>query len=95
MKADKHPSKEVEQKRLEYTTEYIEEVLEAVSRSKIEYKSEIKQALIDLDHLDSSNSYVNILANANMLDTTEKNLRVLVYLLFVMTNNRTYTNLRR
>ncbi|AOM83793.1 RNA polymerase recycling motor HelD [Salisediminibacterium beveridgei] len=77
MKADKHPAKEEEQKRLEYTTEYIEEVLEAARQSKIDYKSKIKQALIDLDHLDSSNSYVNILANANMLDTTGKNLRML------------------
>lgn len=77
MKAEEHPSYETEQERLDYTTEYIEEVLEAARQSRIDYKSKIKQALVDLDHLDSSNSYVNILANANMLDTTGKNLRML------------------
>ncbi|ADI00370.1 RNA polymerase recycling motor HelD [Salisediminibacterium selenitireducens] len=70
-------SRRKEEERLAETVAYIEDVLDAAEQSRIEYKQHIKQALIDLDHLDSSNSYVNILANANLLDTTGNKLHQL------------------
>ncbi|MBU9723660.1 MULTISPECIES: RNA polymerase recycling motor HelD [Bacillaceae] len=75
MDAREHQDFKKEKERLEFTKNYIEIVLEAAEKSKSDYQGNIKQALVDLDYLDSSLSYVNVLANANMLQTTEKDLR--------------------
>ncbi|CAM3787319.1 RNA polymerase recycling motor HelD [Alkalicoccus chagannorensis] len=72
-----HPEFEKEQRRLEWTKTYLKQVIEAAEIKRGEFQGNIKQALVDLDHLDSSNSYVNILANANLMDAADRDLRQL------------------
>ncbi|SES31868.1 RNA polymerase recycling motor HelD [Salisediminibacterium halotolerans] len=74
MNAEEHPDFLAEKERLDETVQYIREVLAAAKDDHQAFQGNIKQALIDLDHLDSSNSYTNILANANRLGATERDI---------------------
>lgn len=69
---------EQEQERLQKTREYIYEVLESSVENQSAYQQNIKEALVELDHLDSSLSYVNTLANAQLLEMSNKEYRGLV-----------------
>ncbi|GAA0314006.1 RNA polymerase recycling motor HelD [Bacillus carboniphilus] len=63
-----HPDFHQEENRLGYTKKYIEYVLKAAELNQGNYKENIKQAMVDLDYLDSSLSYINILTNSKFLD---------------------------
>lgn len=73
MNIKNHPDYDYEYKRLQLTKEYIEYVLDKTEDNKDTYKSNIRQAMEDLDFLDSSQSYINILTNAKFLEIAEKN----------------------
>ncbi|MBB5173307.1 RNA polymerase recycling motor HelD [Texcoconibacillus texcoconensis] len=79
MEAHEHPDFEQEKERLAYTKAYIQAVLEQAEKNRSDFQGNIKEALVELDHLDSSLSWVNILANASMLEMTQRNLRQLSY----------------
>ncbi|MDQ0300009.1 DNA helicase-2/ATP-dependent DNA helicase PcrA [Salibacterium salarium] len=67
-----------EKHHLENTKQYLEDVLAKAANDQDAFQGNIKHAMEELDHLDSSLSYVNILANANLLDMADKNFRNLV-----------------
>ncbi|RSL33013.1 hypothetical protein D7Z54_11905 [Salibacterium salarium] len=69
---------EREKQHLEDTKQYLEDVLAKAANDQEAFQGNIKHAMEELDHLDSSLSYVNILANANLLDMADKNFRNLV-----------------
>ena len=73
MTSKQHPAYELEKQRLEYTVDYIEKTLEATDAYKTLYKGNIKQAMTELDHLDSSLSYINVLINTKFMEVAEKN----------------------
>ncbi|RSL34921.1 hypothetical protein D7Z54_03575 [Salibacterium salarium] len=56
---------EREKQHLEDTKQYLEDVLAKAANDQDAFQGNIKHAMEELDHLDSSLSYVNILANAN------------------------------
>jgi DNA helicase-2/ATP-dependent DNA helicase PcrA len=72
MTLNKHPENDYEIKRLKTTIAYIDKVLDATQGNKDQYKFNIRQALEDLDFLDSSQSYINILTNAKFMKMAEK-----------------------
>lgn len=72
MAAHDHPDYSMEKTRLQETKDYIYKILHSTDDQKEMYKGNIKQAMIDLDHLDSSLSYINILTNAKFLEMSEK-----------------------
>lgn len=75
---ERHKDFEKENTRLQETKEYIEEVIDISLKSKKAFQGNIKQAMVDLDYLDSSLSYVNILTNTKFLEMTNREFRNLV-----------------
>ncbi len=73
MTAKDHSSYKEELERLEYTKEYIKKTLGATEEYKKFYKDNIKDAMINLDYLDSSQSYINILINTKFMEMAERN----------------------
>jgi DNA helicase-2/ATP-dependent DNA helicase PcrA len=67
-----HIEYEEEVQRLAATTRYIEAILKAAETTKQDYKGNIKEAMVDLDWVDSSLSYINVLTNAKFLKMTER-----------------------
>lgn len=63
-----HADYQKEVERLEFTKLYIKTILEASRENKQSFTENIKQAFVDLDYLDSSLSYINILTNAKFLE---------------------------
>ncbi|MBT2663502.1 RNA polymerase recycling motor HelD [Bacillus sp. ISL-45] len=70
----KHADYQKEVERLEFTKLYIRTILEASKENKQSFTENIKQAFEDLDYLDSSLSYINILTNAKFLELAENEL---------------------
>ncbi|MFC3039854.1 RNA polymerase recycling motor HelD [Virgibacillus xinjiangensis] len=70
-----HPDYKNEKNRLEYTKDYIQSILEVASTTQGGYKENIKDAFVNLDHLDSSLSYINILTNARLLELIQGDIR--------------------
>ena len=68
-----HPDYNEEINRLNESMEYIENAILATEENKRIHREEIKDAFVNLDYLDSSQSYVSILVNAKLLDELEKN----------------------
>lgn len=64
-----------EAKRLEETKEYIERILAASEGKQESFKDNIKEAFVNLDHLDSSLSYINILINAKFFEMSSSELQ--------------------
>ncbi|MFD1206183.1 RNA polymerase recycling motor HelD [Sporosarcina contaminans] len=64
----KHPDFEFELQRLDYTKQYMQKLLEESQRDVKSSQDEIRQAMADLDYLDSSMSYINILTNARFFE---------------------------
>ena len=64
----KHPDYEFELQRLDYTKQYMQRLLEESRRDVKSTQDEIRQSMADLDHLDSSLSYINILTNARFFE---------------------------
>ncbi|OEH87044.1 hypothetical protein BHU72_01025 [Desulfuribacillus stibiiarsenatis] len=77
MTAKKHPDYKGEVNRLELTKEYIDKTLDATETYQKIYSDNIKEAMIELDYLDSSQSYINILINNKFMEMAEKNFESL------------------
>ena len=73
MTAKKHPQYKKELERLEYTVEYIEKTLNATEEYRRLYKENIKDAMVNLDFLDSSQSYISILINTKFIEMADRN----------------------
>lgn len=72
MALNEHPDYEYETRRLNYTKAYIKGVLNKNEQNKTEYQENMKQAMEELDFLDSSQSYITILTNAKFFDVAER-----------------------
>ncbi|WP_040229112.1 RNA polymerase recycling motor HelD [Bhargavaea cecembensis] len=68
MSAKDHPDYESEAERLDYTKEYMEKLLGETEREAEISRENIRQAIGDAEHLDSSQSYINILTNARFFE---------------------------
>ncbi len=64
----KHPDFEQEQERLTYTKHYMKQLLDESMRDVKSAQENIRHAMADLDYLDSSLSYMNILTNARFFE---------------------------
>lgn len=69
-----HAEYQVEIERLEYTKDYIQSILEIARVNLESYQENIKDAYVNLDYLDSSLSYINILTNARLLEMVQGDL---------------------
>lgn len=65
---EQHPDFEFEYQRLDYTKHYMQQLLEESRRDVKSSQEEIRRSMADLDYLDSSLSYINILANARFFE---------------------------
>ncbi|MCG7335730.1 AAA family ATPase [Sporosarcina sp. ACRSM] len=65
---EQHPDFEFEYQRLDYTKQYMQQLLEESRREVKSSQEEIRQSMADLDYLDSSLSYINILTNARFFE---------------------------
>lgn len=63
-----HPDFEFESERLDYTKHYMKKLLEETQRNVTSSKDEIRRATADLEYLDSSLSYINILTNTRFFE---------------------------
>jgi DNA helicase-2/ATP-dependent DNA helicase PcrA len=77
MSLREHKDYPYEAKRLQTTVDYIDFVLGSTEQNKDAFKSNIRQAMEELDFLDSSQSYINILTNAKLMEMAEKSFRSL------------------
>ncbi|WP_213423484.1 RNA polymerase recycling motor HelD [Bhargavaea massiliensis] len=68
MGANNHPDYAEELERLEYTKEYMQRLLGETEREAAASRENIRQSMGDLEHLDSSLSYINILTNARFFE---------------------------
>ncbi|EMR06040.1 Helicase IV [Bhargavaea cecembensis DSE10] len=68
MAAKDHPDYAEELERLEYTKEYMQRLLGETEREAAASRENIRQSMGDLEHLDSSLSYINILTNARFFE---------------------------
>ncbi len=73
MESSKHPDFPKEAQHLSYTKEYIEKTLKTIDRYLYQYKGDMKEAFQQLDLVDSSSEYINILVNAKFMEMAEKN----------------------
>jgi DNA helicase II / ATP-dependent DNA helicase PcrA len=78
MSLKKHVHYKEEVKRLEETMAYIEDAITATEKNKELHDEDIRDAYIELDFLDSSQSYVTILVNSMLMEELEKNFHNLV-----------------
>ncbi len=77
MSAHQHPDYVQETERLDYTKVYIETVIPSVEEHEGNYRANIMQGYKDLNSLDSSQGYIDILKYTRFLEMTERNLRQL------------------
>lgn len=78
MSAKEHPAYKEEKERLDYTIDYIEKTIDATEEYKALYKENIHDAMINLDYLDSSQSYISVLVNTKFMEMAERNYDHLV-----------------
>ena len=78
MALKEHPDYWDEIQRLEKTIDYVESAISAAEESRKRLREDMREAYVELDHLDSSLSYVRILTNTKFLDVLEKNYDGLV-----------------
>ncbi|MDR7077376.1 DNA helicase-2/ATP-dependent DNA helicase PcrA [Neobacillus niacini] len=69
-----HKDYQTEIERLEFTKEYIKNVLEMSKGNKQQFVENLKEAFADLDTSDSSLSYMTLLTNAQYLELAESEL---------------------
>ena len=62
-----HPDFQAEVERLAYTQGYMQQILDESQRDLKSAQENIRKSMADLDYLDSSLSYLNILTNARFL----------------------------
>ncbi|WP_246941625.1 RNA polymerase recycling motor HelD [Bacillus pinisoli] len=75
MSLTEHPDYQKEVKRLLFTRNYIESIIIATESSKENYREKITEAFEDLDWMDSSLNYTNILTNAQFLQRSAEEVR--------------------
>jgi DNA helicase-2/ATP-dependent DNA helicase PcrA len=75
MPISKQPDYSQEVERLTFTKNYIETIIIATETTKEQYRDKIAEAFQDLDWLDSSLSYTNILTNAQVMERTAEEVR--------------------
>lgn len=63
-----HPDFEFELQRLDYTKHYMQQLLAESRRDVKSSQDEIRKSMADLEYLDSSLSYINILTNARFFE---------------------------
>jgi DNA helicase-2/ATP-dependent DNA helicase PcrA len=73
MSKNNNPEFKKEENRLDYTIDYLKHVINSTDEYKKSFKDNIKDAFENLDYLDSSQSYINIIMNANFLQVAMKN----------------------
>jgi DNA helicase-2/ATP-dependent DNA helicase PcrA len=73
MTISQRPDLKEETNRLNDTMEFIENAISATEENRNIHRAEIKDAFVNLDYLDSSQSYISILVNAKLLEELEKN----------------------
>ncbi|MFZ5944002.1 MAG: RNA polymerase recycling motor HelD [Bacillota bacterium] len=61
------PDFHIENERLDFTKEKIKDAVLRIENNKEKYQQDIKQAMLDLDYLDSSQSYITILTTAQFM----------------------------
>lgn len=64
----KHPDFQTEVERLAYTQSYMQQILNESQRDLKSAQENIRKSMADLDYLDSSLSYLNILTNARFFE---------------------------
>lgn len=64
-----------ELERLEYTKEKIEQTLEKIENNEAIYQENIREAMVDLDYLDSSQSYITVLTNSELMKADKNTYR--------------------
>ncbi|MBB4824430.1 DNA helicase-2/ATP-dependent DNA helicase PcrA [Sporosarcina luteola] len=64
----KHPDFDFELERLDYTKQYMQTLLEVSQRDVKSSQEQVRHAMADLDYLDSSLSYINILTNTRFFE---------------------------
>lgn len=72
MKKD-NPSFEHEEKRLSETINYMRMTLKATDLYRSGYKANLKEAMLNAEDMDSSQSYINILVNTQFMAMAERN----------------------
>ena len=77
MIAKNHPDFNVEVDRLELTKEYIHKTLDSTEEYRSLYKDNIKDAMVNLDYLDSSQSYISVLINTKFIEMADRNFESL------------------
>ena len=73
MSIQQHKDYHYEKARLKYTNKLIEHVINTIINERVKNKENIKQAMIDLDFLDSSQSYITILTSNELLKIGAQN----------------------
>lgn len=63
-----HPDFQAEVERLTYTQSYMQQILDESQRDLQSAQENIRKSMADLDYLDSSLSYLNILTNARFFE---------------------------
>jgi len=69
-----HPAYKEEVERLAHTGRSIEHYMDTIEKNKEIYKDNIREAFVNLDYLDSSQSYISILTNAKFLELDASHL---------------------
>jgi len=68
MNSNSHPEFEQETNRLTSTVAYMKKMIDLIVENRQGQREEIRQAFIDLDFLDSSQSYISILVTTQLLE---------------------------
>lgn len=63
-----HPEFQKEVERLDYTKQYMDEILAASQRDLKAVQDKIKESMANLEYIDSSDSYINILTNSRFFE---------------------------
>lgn len=66
-----HPDFSKEVARLEYTKTYMNEILEKSQRDEKEAQEKIRQSMANLEYIDSSDSFINILTNSRFFELAQ------------------------
>ncbi len=77
MSMTEHIDYEKETARLEETISYIVRIISLVVDKRLKYRQDMREAFTELDDMDSSLSYANILLNTKLLDSLEQNFSLL------------------
>gem|GEM_PF-3662875 len=77
MSIEEHEDYEKEISRLDETIAYIVRLISLVVDKRLKYRQDMREAFTELDDMDSSLSYANILLNTRLLDSLEQNFGLL------------------